>query len=162
MKYLLRLQRLPLCCLLLVGLASCGSPSAKTEDGEDPFQRFREPVAEDAAADPLKGDPARAAFKPECLALHPIEIRGSAKKPVAMVREQPEVSTTAKLKGQVVVEAIVDASGLVCDARLVSGLGDRIDQASVEAAKKWAFRAGRRRGEAVPCFHTVSFAFDLK
>lgn len=142
---------------------SCDKPSAPTaDDGSDPFAKFHHPVPADYVPDPLAGVPARAVFKSECLALKPIEIRAPAQKPVAMVREEPEVSTTAKVKGQVVVEAIVDATGLVCDARLVTGLGGRIDQSAVEATKRWAFRAARRRGEAVACFHQVSFAFDLR
>lgn len=147
--------------LVATFLGACGG-TVPPDDGSDPFKKFHQPVTSEAASDPLAGDPARSVFKPECLALHPIEIKGSAKKPVAMVREQPEIPTTSKVQGQVVVEAIVDATGLVCDARLVSGIGGRIDQASVEAAKKWAFLAGRRKGEAVACFHQVSFAFDLK
>ncbi len=159
-----RLTHFVLSLLLVAGLGvACGKTAPPAaDDGADPFAKFNQPVPADYAPDPLAGVPARVVFKPECLALKPIEIRAPARKPVAMVREEPEVSTTAKVKGQVVVEAIVDAAGLVCDARLVTGLGGRIDQSAVEATKKWAFVAARRRGEAVACFHQVSFAFDLK
>jgi protein TonB len=73
----------------------------------------------------------------------------------AVVREEKPKYTSdamrAKIQGQVELEIIVLENGTVGDVRVTKSL-DRtygLDQAAMDAAKKWLFRAGEREGVKV-------------
>lgn len=148
--------------LALVLLAACGGGSKPADSQAAPAaaEPAPTPAAAEEAAAPL--DPARAVFSQACLDLKPLESKAGVKQPVAMVREYPELPGGVRVKGSVVLEAIVDTKGAVCDARVVRGINQRLDQACIDSLKRWAFTPARLRGDPVPTFFSVTIVFDTK
>lgn len=138
-------------------LAACGGKATDPQPA---------PAAEPAPAATAEEEPAaalspeRAVFAPGCLELKPVDVGPGIKQPTAMIREYPDLPGGVRVKGRVVLEAIVDAKGAVCDARVVEGLEPRLDRACVESLKRWAFTPARLRGDPVPVFFSVTIKFD--
>ncbi len=65
------------------------------------------------------------------------------------------------LRGEVVVEFIVDESGLVRDPRVVSSSSRVFEEATLRAVSKWKFEPGRRAGRIVPFKMAVPVVFNL-
>jgi TonB family protein len=61
--------------------------------------------------------------------------------------------------GAIDIEIVVDSRGRVAYTRLISGIGDRIDAAAVEALRSWEFNPARNaRGEPVAVMVGIRFA----
>lgn len=87
--------------------------------------------------------------------------------PVIVHKVAPEYTETAKrarIAGIVIVEAIIDAAGVVREVRVAKPLPFGLDQKAVEAVKQWTFKPGLINGKPVPVIMrlTVRFAPDLK
>ncbi len=61
--------------------------------------------------------------------------------------------------GAVEVEVVVDASGRVAHARVVTRLADAYDRASLEAVKRWRFQPAQRSGRPAITLIGVRFMF---
>ncbi|MFN7918872.1 MAG: TonB family protein [Bryobacteraceae bacterium] len=68
----------------------------------------------------------------------------------------------AVLRGKVRLAVIVRKSGFVDDVRLLSGLQDQLDAASMQALKRWAFQPAKRSGIAVDIDVMVEIPYDIK
>ena len=70
----------------------------------------------------------------------------------------------SKIEGIVEMEAVVLTDGTVGEVRVVRSLDKQfgLDDAAVEALKKWRFTPARREGIAVPVLVTVEMTFTLR
>jgi TonB family protein len=105
-------------------------------------------------------------FRPECTALIPYKLQPPIVPPKAVDMVAPKFGPRAlrmRLTGQVVLEAVIDESGRVCDARVLKGLRplppQMFEEPVREALLKSRFRPATF-GEvpiAVVYLHTVRF-----
>ena len=65
----------------------------------------------------------------------------------------------ARVKGRVLLRAIVDHTGAVTDIRILKPLEPSLDEAAIKAAAQWRFRPGTRNGEPVPVAVIMRMAF---
>jgi protein TonB len=94
------------------------------------------------------------------------EIGNGVSSPVPIRQQDPTYTSEAmraKVQGEVHLEAVVQPNGLLTDIKIIKSL-DRtygLDQAAVEAAKKWLFRPGMKDGKAVPVHVQLILEFRL-
>ena len=67
--------------------------------------------------------------------------------------------TTDTARGAVEVEVVVDASGRVAHARVVTRLAEAFDRAALEATRRWRFRPAQRAGKPVTSLIGVRYTF---
>jgi protein TonB len=74
----------------------------------------------------------------------------------------PAAARKAGWEGAVVVSILVDETGRAAAVTIrESSHYDSLDEAAVEAVKKWRFSPARRNGEPVASMHTVRVRFRL-
>ncbi|MEJ5234131.1 MAG: TonB family protein, partial [Geminicoccaceae bacterium] len=84
---------------------------------------------------------------------------GSADNPLP---RYPTVARRRGIEGTVTLEVKVSASGLAEQVVLARSSGSALlDEAALEAVRRWRFRPARRGGEAVPGVVTVPITFRL-
>jgi protein TonB len=94
------------------------------------------------------------------------EIGNGVSSPVPIRQQDPTYTSEAmraKVQGEVHLEAVVQPNGLLTDIRIIKSL-DRtygLDQAAIEAAKRWLFRPGMKEGKAVPVRVQLILEFRL-
>ena len=94
----------------------------------------------------------------------PLRVGGDVKAPVTISRvepQYPEVARKARISGIVIVECIIDKSGSVRDVQVLKGLPFGLDQAAVEAVKKWKFKPGTLNGQPVDVIFNLTVNFKL-
>jgi len=94
----------------------------------------------------------------------PLRVGGDVKAPVAISKVDPvypEVARKARVSGIVIVECIIDKSGTVRDVQVLKGLPFGLDQAAVEAVKKWKFKPGTLNGQPVDVIFNLTVNFKL-
>ncbi len=82
--------------------------------------------------------------------------------PVATFRVIPSSiagPSANETRGAVEVEVVVDASGRVAHARVVTSLAEAFDQASLEAVRRWRFRPAMRSNKPITTLVGVRFMF---
>lgn len=72
----------------------------------------------------------------------------------------PEAAKTARVKGPVTVQVVVDEKGKVISARAVTG-HPLLRQAAVDAAQKARFPPTKISGKLVKVFGTITYIFEL-
>ena len=78
--------------------------------------------------------------------------------PFPVTTVTPAYPPLALESGMVLIEALVDARGVVTDAKVISS-SPAFDGPALDAARQWRFRAARIRGVAVETFAYLAFAF---
>jgi TonB family protein len=73
----------------------------------------------------------------------------------------PEIARAARIQGEVTLEAVIDATGEVTRIRVIQGLPLGLDQAAVEAVRKWRFEPATYNGKPVPVFYNLTVYFRL-
>lgn len=94
----------------------------------------------------------------------PVRVGGDVKAPVAISRIDPvypEVARKARIQGIVIVEAIIDKHGSVRDVKVLKGLPFGLDQAAVDAVKRWRFKPGTLNGAPVDVIFNLTVNFKL-
>ena len=89
----------------------------------------------------------------------PLRVGGDVKAPVIEQRVEPRYTpeaAKARISGIVIIEAIINAEGRVTDAQVLKPLPFGLDEAAVEAVKKWRFRPATLHGEPVPVIFDVT------
>lgn len=86
--------------------------------------------------------------------------------PSAIYRAQPHYTNAAiraRIEGVVLVECVVEPSGLCSRLRLVKSLDSTfgLDEQALRAATEWRFRPGTRLGEPVPIVVTIELGFTI-
>ena len=73
----------------------------------------------------------------------------------------PNIAIAAKIDGTVILEATIDETGVVRDVTVLRSI-PMLDQAAIEAVKKWRYTPTRLNGVAVPILLTVTVTFSLR
>jgi periplasmic protein TonB len=73
----------------------------------------------------------------------------------------PETARRAEVEGVVRVKITVDEKGRIMSAEVVRGLGYGLDEAALEAARKWTFAPATRCGKPTTASLTVAMRFSL-
>ena len=74
----------------------------------------------------------------------------------------PESAVRAGKEGEVLLEAVVDATGVVTDVRVAKGIDAGLDEGAVAAVRKWKFKPGTIAGQKVAVVVAPRVAFYLK
>jgi len=94
------------------------------------------------------------------------EIGNGVSSPTIIRSQDPAYTSEAmraKVQGEVHLEAVVQPNGLLTDIKVIKSL-DRtygLDQAAIDAARKWLFRPGMKEGKAVPVKVQLILEFRL-
>jgi protein TonB len=91
---------------------------------------------------------------------------GSGVEPPRLLREvkatYSEEARRANITGDVLMEVVVRADGLVSSARVTRGLGFGLDERAVAAVRQWRFAPARRLGVPVDVVVEVAMEFNLR
>lgn len=83
-------------------------------------------------------------------------------KPTARVKPvYPDEARSSEIEGTVVVEATIDCSGKVRNARVLQGLGHGLDEAAMTAIRKTEFEPAERCRAAFQKSMKINYAFRL-
>jgi TonB family protein len=92
----------------------------------------------------------------------PLRVGGNVKAPVVINRVEPIFPALAKragISGIVILEVIIDRTGVVKDARVLKPLPFGLDQAALDAVKQWTFRPATFHGNAVDVIFNLTINF---
>jgi protein TonB len=65
-------------------------------------------------------------------------------------------------EGRVVLNLLIDENGRVIDIDVIDGVPrTRLDQAAIDAARRWIYRPALKDGVAVKVWKTAEFIFRL-
>ncbi|MEO8036491.1 MAG: energy transducer TonB, partial [Acidobacteriota bacterium] len=144
------------------------SPAA-TENPSNPVgggsgnRRGSGSVGTEGGSDTGVGDAPAVTAAPD--AVGPLLVQGEVKAPVVIHRVQPEFPEIARRahKGGVVrVLCIIDKTGAVVNARVVSSTFAAFDQPALDAVQQWRFVPGSLRGHSVDTFFELTVTFSLR
>jgi protein TonB len=93
----------------------------------------------------------------------PVRPGGNIKEPKKIVDAKPiypQIAQQAKIQGIVIIEAIIAKDGSVKDARVLRP-APMLDQAALEAVRKWKYTPTLLNGEPVEVIMTVTVTFTL-
>ena len=91
-------------------------------------------------------------------------IGGGVSAPVPTYRVEPEYSEearVAKWQGAVLLQVVIDPSGVPQNIQVVRPLGLGLDQKAIEAVQKWRFKPGVKDGQPVPVAANIEVNFRL-
>jgi protein TonB len=94
----------------------------------------------------------------------PLRVGGDVKAPVVINRVEPvypEVARKARISGIVIVECIIDKQGNVTNVQVLKPLPFGLDQAAVDAVRRWKFRPGTLNGQPVDVIFNLTVNFKL-
>lgn len=117
---------------------------------------------------PPPGVPASAAllspeFDANVARLHPLRVGGNVKTPTKVRDVKPEYPAEARangLQGVVIIEALIDESGSVADARILRSI-PVFDAVALDAVKQWKFVPVQLNGAPTALLMTVTVNFTL-
>jgi protein TonB len=93
----------------------------------------------------------------------PVRVGGNIKPPVK-IRDvkpvYPEEALQARVQGVVIIEALIDETGKVSDAKILRSI-PLFDQAALEAVRQWEFTPTVLNGVPVPVIMTTTVTFTL-
>ena len=93
-----------------------------------------------------------------------MRVGGQIKPPTKIRNVQPiypQIAQSARVQGVVVIEATIDPSGKVTETRVLRSI-PLLDQAALDAVRKWEYQPTMLNGVAVPLIMTVTVNFTLK
>lgn len=93
----------------------------------------------------------------------PVRVGGQINAPAVLVRVEPaypEIAVRALIQGMVILEALVGEDGQVREIKVLRSV-KFLDQAAVDAVKKWRYSPLLLNGEAMPFILTVSLSFRV-
>jgi protein TonB len=94
----------------------------------------------------------------------PLRVGGDVKAPVAINKvdpQYPEVARKARISGIVIVECTISRNGDVTDIHVLKPLPFGLDQAAVDAVKRWKFKPGTLNGQPVDVIFNLTVNFKL-
>jgi protein TonB len=94
----------------------------------------------------------------------PIPVRGDVKAPVVIHRVNPLYPRSAlaiHLNGIVVVECIIDKTGHVHDARVISSSSPLFNQSAIDAVEQWQFAPGTLYGNKIDTIFDLTVTFRV-
>lgn len=75
--------------------------------------------------------------------------------------QYPSVAQSARVEGTVILEAIIDAEGVVQNVKVLKSV-PLLDRAAIEAVQQWRYRPTRLNGVAIPVIMSVTVTFTLR
>ena len=90
-----------------------------------------------------------------------VKVGGQVRPPIRIKEVAPvypAIAQSARVTGDVVIEATVDEEGKVADARVVKSV-PLLDQAALDAVKQWEYRPSLLNGVPTPVVMTVTVKF---
>ena len=95
--------------------------------------------------------------------VEPVRVGGDISAPRLIYRVEPEyplIAVSAQIEGMVILEATVDHTGVVRDARVLRSRGV-LDEPAVKAVEQWRFEPLLLNGRPSPFVLTVTVSFSL-
>lgn len=96
--------------------------------------------------------------------VQPVPVGGQIREPRRLTYVPPmypTIAQTAKVEGMVILEAIIDETGVVRDVRVLRSI-PLLDRAAVDAVSRWRYLPTTLNGVAVPVIMTVTVSFTLR
>lgn len=121
------------------------APAAAAE-AESPFAGFSEP------------------FDQAMARLQPVRVGGTVRVPTKVKDVKPRYppeAQNARVQGVVIIEALVDETGQVANARVLRSI-PLLDAAALQAVSQWAFTPTEVDGRTIPLVMTVTVNFTLQ
>ncbi len=94
----------------------------------------------------------------------PVRVGGDVREPrkvLDVAPEYPDLALKAHVEGIVIIEATIDARGHVVDAKVLRS-APMLDEAALEAVRKWVYTPTLLGGVPTPVIMTVTVNFHLK
>jgi periplasmic protein TonB len=94
----------------------------------------------------------------------PKRVGGELQAPALIHRVEPDypgVAVSGKVSGTVILEATVDASGVVTDVNVLRSSA-LLDKAAIKAVKQWRYQSLVLNGQPVPFILVVTVTFSLR
>ncbi len=94
----------------------------------------------------------------------PRVISGDVEPPVVLQKIHPkytEIARRARRQGIVVLKAVIDREGNVVDAKILKPLGFGLDDAALEASRRWRFTPATLHGKPVAVYMNLTVHFTL-
>ena len=94
----------------------------------------------------------------------PLRVGGDVKAPVIINKVEPQYTDEARQKrisGIVIVECVIDKNGAVADVQVLKPLPFGLDQAAVDAVRRWKFKPASLNGQATDVLFNVTVNFKL-
>jgi TonB family protein len=95
----------------------------------------------------------------------PMRITSDIVQPVLIHKVEPEYPEFAKkvrVKGILILEAIITQKGNVESVKVLRGVHPLLDQAAVTAVKQWRYKPASLNGKPVKVYSTITVNFILK
>ncbi len=132
-----------------------------------------EPIATDLVLEPSWDfDPSEVVIDlpappppPEPEVSGPMLVSGDVVAPRILERVQPqytEMARRARIQGIVILQAVIDRSGRLTDAKVLKGLPLGLDEASLEAVQQWRFEPARLGEKPVAVYWNLTVTFQLQ
>ncbi|MEA2164582.1 MAG: hypothetical protein QOK37_2709 [Thermoanaerobaculia bacterium] len=94
----------------------------------------------------------------------PLRVGGDVKAPVIRHRVPPgytDVARKARIAGIVILEAVIDRTGIVKDVRVIKPLPFGLSEAAMDAVRQWVFAPATRFGKPVDVVFNVTVNFKV-
>lgn len=94
----------------------------------------------------------------------PLRVGGDVKAPVNITRVNPiypEEARAKRIQGIVILEVLIDKTGIVKKATVLKRLPYGLSEAAVEAVRQWTFVPATKDGEAVDVVFNLTITFRL-
>lgn len=91
-------------------------------------------------------------------------VGGDVKAPVVISSVNPaypEEAREARISGIVILEAVIDHTGIVKEVRVLKPLLHGLSEAAADAVKQWIFKPATLNGEAVDVLFNLTINFNL-
>jgi protein TonB len=118
----------------------------------------------DGSADGVPGGVPREPDQPRVEPERIYRLDPALRPPIAVVRSAPaypELARKLRREGVVVLEAVIDKSGGVVDARVLTDPGFGLSQAALAAVRTWRYQPATLDGRPVSVYLTVTVTFQL-
>jgi len=95
----------------------------------------------------------------------PLPIGNGVKSPIVIRRVEPiypMVALRARMKGSVVLQCIIDKSGRIRDAHVVTSSFAAFEQPAIDAVQQWLFAPGTLRGQPVDTIFELTVKFQVR
>jgi protein TonB len=95
-----------------------------------------------------------------------VRVGGNIKEPTLLTPNikptYPQVAKDASIQGLVIVEAVIDEEGRVTNARVIKPVHGLLDQAALEAVRRWTYTPTLLNGAPVSVLLNVAVNFALQ
>ena len=91
-------------------------------------------------------------------------VGGGVTNPVAVFSPEPEYSDEgrrARVQGTVIIQVVVDPTGVIRDPRILQSLGLGLDEQALKVLTRWRFKPGTRDGKPVAVYADIYLGFHL-